>query len=183
MDSVNEELAHVKEAYDTDSSSNTLIEATQNPHDGWGKSNKENEVEQTLNSIPSRAQNYNINVSYSNNQLDRDPENSQVSYLEPSVTTPKYNKHSVPRFQKLKENSADIVCIAQLENEVEKLKSTVELFQKSCNLQSGKTSTSTSYIVNSAQSSDQFNQQTNSGDATNVAHNIEQKLVASEQLD
>ena len=73
MDSVNEELAHVKEAYDTDSSSNTLIEATQNPHDGWGKSNKENEVEQTLNSIPSRAQNYNINVSYSNNQLDRDP--------------------------------------------------------------------------------------------------------------
>ena len=29
MDSVNEELAHVKEAYDTDSSSNILIEATQ----------------------------------------------------------------------------------------------------------------------------------------------------------
>ena len=76
MDSVNEELTHVKQIYDTDSSSNTLIEATQNPHDGWVKSNKENEVEQTLNSIPSRAQNCNINVSYSNNQLDRVPENS-----------------------------------------------------------------------------------------------------------
>ena len=50
MDSVNEELAHVKQTYDTDSSSNTHIEATQNPHDGWDKSNKENEVEQTLNS-------------------------------------------------------------------------------------------------------------------------------------
>jgi hypothetical protein len=37
----------VKQTYDTDSSSNTLIEATQNPHDGWDKSNKENEVEQT----------------------------------------------------------------------------------------------------------------------------------------
>jgi hypothetical protein len=49
-------------------------------------------VEQTLNSIPSRAQNCNINVSYSNNQLDRDPENSQISYLEPSVTKPKYKK-------------------------------------------------------------------------------------------
>jgi hypothetical protein len=34
MDSVNEELTHVKQTYDTDSSSNTLIEATQNPHDG-----------------------------------------------------------------------------------------------------------------------------------------------------
>jgi hypothetical protein len=70
MDSVNEELTHDKQAYNTDSSSNTLIEATQNPHDGWDKSNKENEVEQTLNSIPSRTQNCNINVSYSNNQLD-----------------------------------------------------------------------------------------------------------------
>jgi hypothetical protein len=77
MDGVNEELTHVKQTYDTDSSSNTLIEATQNPHDGWDKSNKENEVETILNSIPSRAQNCNINVSYSNNQLDRDPENSQ----------------------------------------------------------------------------------------------------------
>ena len=77
MDGVNEELTHVKQTYDTDSSSNTLIEATQNPHDGWDKGNKENEVENILNSIPSRAQNCNINVSYSNNQLDRDPENSQ----------------------------------------------------------------------------------------------------------
>ena len=92
MDSVNEELTHDKQTYNKDSSSNTFIEATQNPHDGWDKSNKENEVETILNSIPSRAQNCNINVSYSNNQLDRDPENSQISYLEPSVTKPKYKK-------------------------------------------------------------------------------------------
>jgi hypothetical protein len=35
MDSVNEELTHDKQTYNTDSSSNTFIEATQNPHDGF----------------------------------------------------------------------------------------------------------------------------------------------------
>ena len=177
MDSVNEELTHVKQTYDENSYSNTQVEAIQNPYDGLYKSDKENEVEQTLNSIPSRTQNCNINASHSNNQLDRDPENNQISYLEPSVTKPKYKKPSVPRIQKSKENSVDRVYIAQLESEVEKLKSTVELFQKSCNLQTGKTSTSTNSIINSTQTSDQLNHQTNLGDATNVTLNIEQKLV------